>query len=283
MRHKVIVAVLVTCAVLMVQDRALPCELLGFSFNEEVPANQIFEAFRYRGKHNSDGWGVAYYQGNSVQIFKEPKKALNSELADFLQNYKSFRTSLLVAHVRSASQGGIIHASTHPFDRELNGRKWVLVHNGNVAIDKLTLGRFKPLSMCDSEHLFCHILNKIEAKNISQWDKSTFEWVQDMLRETNDAGYMNCIFSDGEHLFVYRDKGPHECCLHYIVRKGPYGMVHFKEPNKDVNLGEIYKESTHGVVFATEPETTEKWVGMKRGQLIVVKGGEIVYEGNEVN
>jgi glutamine amidotransferase len=152
-----------------------------------------------------------------VQIFKEPKCALDSELTDFLKRYKDFRTPLLVAHVRSASQGGIIHASTHPFDRELNGRKWVLIHNGDVAINKLNTGRFKPLGMCDSEHLLCHILNRIESKKISQWDKSDFEWLGGMLKETNDAGYMNCNFSDGRHLFVYRDKGPHKCWLHYIV------------------------------------------------------------------
>jgi predicted glutamine amidotransferase len=60
----------------------------------------------------------------------------------------------------------------------------------------------------------------------------------------------------------------------------------FKEPKcaLDSELADFlkrYKDSIYGVVFASNPITTEKWTQPEPGQLIVVKDGDIVYESNK--
>ena len=50
------------------------CELLAMSFNLPVTPNISFKAFRSRSERNPDGWGIAFYPDESVQIIKEPTK-----------------------------------------------------------------------------------------------------------------------------------------------------------------------------------------------------------------
>ena len=71
------------------------------------------------------------------------------------------------------------------------------------------------------------------------------------MKKINDFGTLNCIFSDGEYLFVYYDKNGY---------KSLYSA-----------------KSENGTVIATIPLTKEKWEKIKKGQFLVFKEGVKVF------
>lgn len=261
----------------LLYNPAYSCELLGYSFNETVPARHIFKVFRYRELR--DGWGVAYYPDRSVQLFKEPVKIMSSDLATFLTTYEEFKTPVLVAHVRIATVGSVLYKNTHPFQREFKGKPYVFGHNGTLTNyqNALTLGSAKPIGTTDSEHLFCYLLGQIEKENVEQWDSTSFAWLEDVFQTANSYGWMYCLFTDGEYLFAYRCSVTAEERLHYVVRKAPYGSIYFNGLNQNVDLSQVYPASATGIIFASKPLSNEQWVAMGKGKLIVVKDGNIVY------
>ena len=66
-----------------------------------------------------DGWGVAFYQGADVALFREPAGAAESALVRFLEE-DGPETSLAISHIRHATQGNVSLANTQPFTRELS-------------------------------------------------------------------------------------------------------------------------------------------------------------------
>jgi len=256
------------------------CELLGMSFNQPVRPNISFRGFRQRGKHNPDGWGLAFYPDDSAQIFKEPLKANESKLSNFLQSYQKIESKIFIGHVRFASRRGLSHKNTHPFSRELNGKEYVFAHNGTIEnLEKLPLERFKPVGETDSEHVFCYLLNCIEKylgnrTNLSQ--KDDFDWLKQKLEEINEYGTFNCIFSDGNYLFCYHDKNGYNG-LYFVERKPPYGKIRLKDEDWEINLAEEKNPEQKGFIIATKPLTDEKWERFNPGELIVFESGEIRY------
>lgn len=257
---------------------AFSSELLGFSFNEAVQGRHIFSVFRHR--EQPEGWGLGFYPDESLQLFREPKKALECNLAEFLITYDYLEAPLLVAQIKG-STGSQTHQTTQPFQRELSGKRYVLVHCGNLPdFQQLQLERFKPIGQGDSEHLFCYILGQIEKEGIQTWNNANFEWLQGILRDANNLGTLHCLFSDSEYLFAYHDKKSGENFLHYIERKAPYGTIHFIDTNEDIDLSNVYPSSATGYILCTKPLTNEQWTSLGHGQLIVLKDGAIIWEGS---
>jgi glutamine amidotransferase len=251
---------------------------MAYSFNQDIPANNLFSAFRCRGKNNPDGWGIAFYADKAAVLFKEPCSAPESVLAEFLTTYPGLQRKLVIAHVRKASVGGKAYQNTHPFVRELNGREYVLAHNGTLRNYQsvLKLDRVMPLGINDTEFLLCYLLGRIEKKNISDWDTQAFEWMQRELRVINDYGALNCIFSDGTYLFAYYDKKGYNG-LYYLMHKAPYGQTYFKDLSQSIDLSKVYPETAAGVVIVTRPLTDERWERFTPGQLMVFKSGVQIF------
>jgi glutamine amidotransferase len=253
------------------------CELLGLSFNQPISPTISFGGFRHRSEKNPHGWGLAFYHAKSAQIIKEPIKAKKSPLSKFLQQYQEVKSTIFIGHVRYASVGSISHENTHPFDRELNGKAYVFAHNGTLSdYNNLEIGRFKPIGETDSEYAFCHLLSCIEKRNIAGWGKEDFDWLAEKLKEVNEYGDFNCIFSDGEHLFCHYDKNGYNG-LCFVQRKPPYGEIRLSDEDWTINLaGEKRPEQT-GYIIATRRLTDEPWKGIDFGELIVFKYGQMVY------
>jgi glutamine amidotransferase len=270
----------VTLILATFDSAGLGCEVMGFSFNEPVSGRHLFADFRLRGDRHPDGWGVALYPDKSVQLLKEGKPATESDLADFLTRYQGLEAEALIAFLRTGSPGcgGPAHQNSHPFLRELNGRDFVLAHEGTIHDfrEKLKLGRARPLGINDSEFLCCYLVGRIEEAGIHEWKEETFVWMDKLLHETSALGSVTCMFSDGEYLFVYLDERDPED-LFYVRREAPYGRVYFKHVKKEIDLSKIYPESAKGFVLATKPLTTEKWTPLRAAALMVLKKGEVVY------
>lgn len=260
------------------------CELLGMSFNLPVRPNISFRGFRHGGEDNPHGWGIAFYSDESAQVIKEPVKATGSRLARFIQHYQRAKSKIFIGHVRYTSVGSKSRKNTHPFYRELQGKEYVFAHNGTLhEYQDLELGRFKPIGETDSEHAFCHLLYRIEEKNILEWRSWDFDWLADTLQEINAYGTFNCIFSDGEHLFCYYDmKGYNGLCL--LHRKPPYEEIELLDEDWRINLAEEKRPEQTGYIIATRKLTNatrkltnEAWEPLRFGELIVFKDGRIVY------
>lgn len=161
---------MVMAVVATARGKILGCEVMGFSFNERVSGRHLFADFRVRGARHVDGWGVALYPDKSLQLIKEGKPAHESDLAEFLTRYNGLESDIFIAFLRTGSPGcgGPSHQNSHPFLRELNGRDFVLAHEGTIYgfREKLKLGRAKPLGINDSEFLCCYLVGRIEEAGI---------------------------------------------------------------------------------------------------------------------
>lgn len=253
------------------------CELLAMSFNLPIRPNISFRGFRHRSESNPDGWGIAFYPDESAQIIKEPIKAKESGLSKFLQDYPEVKSKIFIGHVRYISVGSKSHKNTHPFNRELNGKEYVFAHNGTLRNYKsLGIGRFRPIGKTDSEYAFCHLLNWIGERSITCWEKEAFDKLSEKLKEINEYGTFNCIFSDGEFLFCYYDKdGYNGLC--FVQRRPPYGKIRLSDEDWEVNLAEEKRPEQTGYVIATRRLTDESWKDFKFGELIVFKDGKMIY------
>lgn len=250
------------------------CELLGLNFNRPVPCSLSFRGFRHRGEHNPHGWGIARFDGRACQVFKEPIKAPNSKLATFLRDYESFVSKIFIGHVRYASRGNHTLQNTHPFLRTFRSREFVLAHNGTLdpVIPRSAL-KFYPVGETDSEYLLCALLTMLSKDGISFTD---FQRIEAVLREFNRFGTMNLLFSEGDHLYSYRDQnGYNGLCI--IERTAPFDRVSLRDEDWEVDLNEEKHPNQRGFVIATRPLTDEKWNDLPPGSMRVFKDGQCVY------
>lgn len=253
------------------------CELLGMSFNLPIKPNVSFRGFRHRGASNPHGWGIAFYPDESAQIIKEPIEAKKSTLSEFLQEYQEVKSKIFIGHVRYTGIGSKSHKNTHPFYRELNGKEYVFAHNGTLKNYKnLKLGRFEPIGETDSEYAFCYLLHCIEKQGIREWNKKDFDWLAQKLKEINEYGDFNCMFSDSKLLFCYHDKNGYKG-LCFVQRKPPYSEIQLLDEDWRINLAEEKRPEQTGYIIATKKLTNEAWTEFKFGELIVFKDGKMIY------
>jgi predicted glutamine amidotransferase len=250
------------------------CELLGIAFNEPVTASIAFRGFRRRGERNADGWGLAWFFNNAVQIRKEPAPANQSEEATLLEKKLAGEISspIFIGHVRLASHGSPSLANTHPFQRTLRGVPVLFAHNG--TLDSLPQPRrFRPDGDTDSETAFCLLLEWMEDGAVSFND---FSRIEARLRDLNERGTMNLLFSEGTSLFVYSDKaGYNGLCFTY--RRAPFQVIKLKDEDWEIDLAEEKRPSEKGFVIATRAMTDEHWEHLAKGRLLVIRDGEAIY------
>lgn len=216
------------------------------------------------GPH-ADGWGIAYYEGRAIRIFKEPAPAASSRLFAMLAE-DSFKSTALIAHIRRANPSifGRATGNTHPFEREWNGRSWVFAHNGKLSgLHEKSAGpysRFLPVGETDSELAFCHILEAV-VRGIGRDSRSSPAMLVDAIRPTVDKlatfGEFNFILGDGERLYVHAHTN-----LHVLQRTLSIGA----DPVKVILL-------------ATAPLTGEPWRALAPGSIHVYSRGEDVLVG----
>ena len=259
------------------------CELLGMNFNRPVSCGFSFRGFSNRGNPNLHGWGIALYPEGSkaVQVFKEPLQARSSELVEFVKNYGRLRSNSFISHVRYATSE-VCYDNTHPFVREFQGREYAFAHNGALSNyqDNLQLGRFKPVGSTDSEYAFCYLLNTME-ETYTGWNDSSFIELENTMRRINQYGHFNCLFTDGEYLFCYRDKTGYKG-LCYTERKPPYDhCVRLMDEDMEVNFQNTKGNGEVGIIVATAPLTSERWQDMRPGALMIFREGQQIFPVGE--
>jgi len=254
------------------------CQLLALAFNEPVTTSLSFRGFRHRANCNPDGWGLATFDGSTASIIKEPRRADQSDEVESIVNNHDLSSSIFIGHVRYGNVGVASEQNTHPFVRTLRGRDVVLAHNGTLDKEQLKQhidGRHKPDGDTDSELALCVLVTWLIDANVALTD---FGKLHDRLRELNECGKMNLLFSEGEHLFAYHDaNGCNGLC--FTRRESPFSCVTLRDEDWTANLPEEKSPTQRGYVIATKPLTEgEKWTAFDHGGLMVFKGGEAIYQ-----
>jgi glutamine amidotransferase len=251
------------------------CELMGLSFDEPVSAEFSLRDFAFRDAENPDGWGLAWYPDQAVALVKEALTWRHSGYSRFLQNYHGVRARIYLAHVRRRTTGGPpTYADTHPFSRVYRGREFCFAHNGTIEhFGSLTVEQYLPIGATDSERLFCHLLDTMLARDESLTDEAGWHWLWETLLRINRHATLNCLLSDGQRLFAYRD-------LHgwkgLALRK-----LRFHEPGQRVfddgitEMAVAGEAANHGCVVATRPLSATGWHPLTQGSLVVLEGGMI--------
>lgn len=188
------------------------CELLALSSSHPARLTFSLQTLAVRGGAVGslhDGWGVAFYQGADVALFREPAGADDSALVRFLEE-DGPATSLAISHIRHATQGSVSLANTQPFTRELAGRAHVFAHNGNLpgiySSEAFALGSYHPVGQSDSEHAFCALLQRMSVLWQAPSPASVAErflLVTAFAEELGKLGPANFLYADGELLFAH--------------------------------------------------------------------------------
>jgi predicted glutamine amidotransferase len=214
---------------------------------------------------NDDGWSVGYYpDGGSEPIVNRGKSPAYSDplFDDAVAEAAGTTPSIAVSHVRNCSSGLCDIANPHPFEREKNGKYWLMGHNG--TIDKTALlSLIRPDYLAanppaygidqsqwiDSELYFIFMLQTLEDY---KWDiKPALGHVIQCLRDKipGTGEQLNFFLTDGTTLCGYRQgKSLYYC---YDKLDTPYSA-----------LASQYPSSSQG-----------NWVTVSDGQLITMNQG----------
>jgi glutamine amidotransferase len=268
------------------------CEL--FAMSSRHPANVRFslEEFSRHGGlagPHKDGWGIAWYEGGDVRLVKEPSAASDSACLGFIQDHP-FRSSLVVAHIRKATQGRLTLANTQPFTRELGGCMQAFAHNGDLDGASLRnsfhLGAYHPVGETDSEYAFCALLERLarlwrEPKRAPPV-AMRLALVSQFAAGLRALGPANFLYADGDALFVHGHKRTHADGirppgLHLLCRTCAGETGAFVTEGLAIGPAAAAQEV---VIAASVPLTAgEPWRALADGEIVAVRGGRIVSQG----
>ena len=251
------------------------CQLLGMNCNTPTDVTFSFSGFAQRGgvtDHHSDGWGIAFFEGNGVRHFVDHQSASQSPIADLIRRYP-IQSCNVIAHIRKATQGVVSLENCHPFVRELWGRYWVFAHNGNLESYASRLhGGFKPVGHTDSEQAFCWLMQELAKSHASMpsIEELTLT-LKELVPQLAKHGTFNFLLSNGQALWAHASTQ-----LFYIERKHPFATATLSDQALSINFAEYATPDDRVAVVVTAPLTSnEVWTPFQTGELKVFVDGQL--------
>ena len=264
------------------------CELFCLSSHFPTRTALSLHAFAGHGSLGAiavDGWGLAFYDGADVRLYKEPEPASDSAWLAFVEG-RHLPSRLLLSHIRHAITGDISFANTQPFVRELGGCRHVFAHNGqlnDIANPMIEApSRFHPIGATNSEMAFCLLLERLAPL----WTGTTVPTLSDRLdivahfaADMREFGPANFLYADSDALFAHSDRR-----MQADRTIAPPGLwilqrectIDLDElPTSSVKV-EAAGEGQKIVLLASVPLSSEAWRPLAEGEVIVVKDGLIV-------
>ena len=254
------------------------CQLLGMNCNTPTDIVFSFEGFRRRAgltDCHSDGFGIAFFEGRGVRIFRDNHAASQSPIADCVKQY-NIKSLNVIAHIRKATQGGVTIENTHPFIREIWGQNWVFAHNGNLKdLPDMSESFCQPIGSTDSEAAFCYMAEYLKNRfRRKPSEMEIFEAIQDITKELSQKGTFNFILSNGEWMIAHCSTN-----LHYLTRKAPFGKAHRIDDDGVIDFNDYAKDGDKVTIITTFPLTKdEPWVKMEHGGFVFFKEGDKIAE-----
>ncbi|MFZ7200662.1 class II glutamine amidotransferase [Avibacterium avium] len=254
------------------------CQLLGMNCNTPTDIVFSFEGFRRRAgltDSHSDGFGIGFFEGKGVRIFRDNQAGHSSPIADCVKQYhiKSFN---VIAHIRKATQGEVTIENTHPFIREIWGENWVFAHNGNLtSFPDMSESFCQPIGSTDSEAAFCYMAEQLKNRfRKKPTEEQIFQVIQEITKELAQGGTFNFILSNGEWMIAHCSTN-----LHYITRKAPFGTAQRIDDDGVIDFRQHTTEKDKVTIITTFPLTkNETWTKMEHGGFVFFKDGDKVYE-----
>ncbi|OOF55187.1 class II glutamine amidotransferase [Rodentibacter genomosp. 2] len=254
------------------------CQLLGMNCNTPTDIVFSFEGFRRRagltGCH-SDGFGIAFFEGRGVRIFRDNRPACHSPIADCVKQYQ-IKSLNVIAHIRKATQGEVTIENTHPFIREIWGENWVFAHNGNLKdLPDMSESFCQPIGSTDSEAAFCYMAEYLKNRfRKKPTEIQIFEAIQDITKKLATHGTFNFILSNGEWMIAHCATN-----LHYLTRKAPFGKACRIDDDGVIDFNDYAKAGDKVTIITTFPLTKdESWTKMENGGFVFFKEGDKVAE-----
>ena len=260
-------------------------ELLGLSFDSvTAPVVSLENA---GARKNASGWGFGWYPGTELagQIIKNPTAGAGDPAARVLKDWERFGSTIFVCHFLGSAKHRS-QSDAQPFLRNYSGRDWIVAHSGTLKgdeRDKLPLGEkplFEPVGRTDTEHLFCWLLNRMQAAGTRSMRDYGWAQLAEDLGSINAVGSLNLLLTDGQSLAVYHDS-PGDQPLFWSRRVPPHLKTLMS--NNVLTLGlDAHQSYRSYIVFATTPLDDEPWVRMSPGQLLIARRGQIVWDSLSV-
>lgn len=265
------------------------CEL--FAMSSRYPATvrvSLEELARHGGltAGNRDGWGIAYYDDHDVRVIREPEPAANSEWVRFIEAH-DLRSTIVVSHIRHATQGVRALRNTQPFCRELGGRRHLFAHNGDLGDiarrNGYGVSRSRPIGETDSEHAFCLLLERMAPLWHDAGPPSLERrWgvFREFVADVRRLGPANVIYADGDAVYLHGDRRVHEPGsaprppgLHLLQRR----CVE-QTPYLDTDGISVHSRRDRQLVVlaASVPLSHEPWEALAAGEMVLLAGGEVV-------
>ena len=224
------------------------------------------------GPHG-DGWGIAFYEGKGCRTFHDPQASTKSEIARFLQTYP-IKSRIVISHIRRANRGRVALENTHPFTRELWGRRWTFAHNGQLrGIKKRALAFHHPIGTTDSEHAFCWMLDQLRERWAEMPKQAELDAaIGDLCQALSGLGVFNLLLSDSRSLYCHCSTR-----LAWLTRRAPFGHATLLDQDMRVDFARETAPSDVVTVVATRPLTKDEvWEPVPRGGFLILRAGEVV-------
>lgn len=264
------------------------CELLALSTHPPTRQTLSLEALASHSGPDGrarDGWGVAYYEGHDVALFREPRPAAGSALVRFLES-SGPATHLAISHIRHATQGEISLANTQPFVREMAGLTHTFAHNGNLpgiqSSASLVVNHHRPVGTTDSEHAFCALLERWHAAfGLHPREPSLHQRlgvVAGFAAELRKLGPANFLFCDGTTLFAHG----HRRIQPALGRIEPPGLWLLERQCEAPQLATACKGVALApgvqrvVMVASVPLSAEPWRALAEGEVLAISNGQVL-------
>jgi glutamine amidotransferase len=246
------------------------CRLFGLRANRPVDVGFSLVSgptpFRQFGEKHRSGWGIGSYHDNLPQVCKEPLPGHDSEA--LARSATVVSSTIILAHVRSATSGGPKRENCHPF----SSGKWLFAHNGGLdrpsLLERLEDSRRAVLQgETDSEVFFHWILQNVEH------ERDVVPGLRVALTAARAFTGLNFLLSDGSTLFAYREasKNLNYYSLFFLCRN-PLDQLFERFESSEV--GALLQSKTlrgeKTVLVCSEKLTGEDWRPIEPGHLLIV-------------
>jgi glutamine amidotransferase len=180
------------------------CELFAVNAREPVDVSGHLRVFFQHSELHPHGWGISWRDADSVELRKEPVRAIDSPLLGELLRQPVAKSRLL-AHIRLATLGCICQANCHPFvEADRNGREWMMIHNGTVFNDALTTGYDGTSDSVRIIQFLMDLLDAAEGRYGRELDfRERFNVLNGAMVRLSNGNKLNVILDDGEYLYVH--------------------------------------------------------------------------------
>lgn len=232
------------------------CELFGLTGPDELTVNEYLKTFFRHSTEHPNGWGLAIFRENEVNIEKEPVPAFRSKYLK--ERLKSpIRSGTLMGHIRFATRGHMEYDNCHPFmKKDISGRSWTFMHNGTI-FDCPLLDRYfyTQLGQTDSERILLCMIDRINEETVQQGhaltDRERFDVINRTVLDSTAHNKVNFMLYDGDLFYVH----------------------------KNMKNSMFVKCLGQSLLFATSPLDDQKWEPVPLCQLLAYKNGRQILTG----